>query len=132
MPKKKSTPSGPVSEPAGATVEKSIGGPRQGARRTTTGAATLRNAALLKSESAPVAKAAVKPQKKSTSKTVETQALEIDLSQFHEEIAVLAYRLWEEGGRQHGNHEENWYRAQEEVRRRYAETKTMAAGAGRR
>lgn len=132
MPKKKSTPTDPFSEPAGATAEKSVNGHKKGARRTTTGTATLKKAAVPKSASAPVAKAAVKPQKKSTSKTVETQALEIDLSQFHEEIAVLAYHLWEEGGRQHGNHEENWYRAQEEVRRRYAETKTMAAGAGSR
>jgi hypothetical protein len=33
----------------------------------------------------------------------------------HEEIARLAYAYWESGGRQHGSHEEDWYRAEREL-----------------
>lgn len=132
MPKKKSTPSDPISEPAGATAEKSISEPKKRTRRTTNGTATLKKAALARSESVAVAQPAVKPQRKSTSKREESEAVVLDLSQYHEEIALLAYHLWEEGGRQHGNHEENWYRAQDEIQRRYSQTKTMVAGAGMR
>jgi hypothetical protein len=132
MPKKKSTPSNSITNPTGATVDKSVTEPKKGTRRTTTGTATLKKASLANNESAPVAQPAKKPQKRTTSKPAEAQASEVDLSQYHEEIAVLAYHLWEESGYQHGNAEENWYRAQEEIRQRYSETKTMTAGAGAR
>jgi hypothetical protein len=33
----------------------------------------------------------------------------------HEEIARRAYQLWEERGKPHGSHEEDWYRAQHEL-----------------
>ena len=33
-----------------------------------------------------------------------------------EEVAKLAHRYWIEGGRQHGKHEEHWYRAEQELR----------------
>lgn len=70
--------------------------------------------------------------KKRTRRIPARTAMNANLTRFHEEIAMLAYQLWEEGGRRHGNHEENWYRAQEEIRRRYSETETMVAGAGSR
>jgi hypothetical protein len=35
----------------------------------------------------------------------------------HEEIARLAYSYWEAGGRRHGCPEEDWYRAEREVRK---------------
>jgi hypothetical protein len=34
----------------------------------------------------------------------------------HEEIARRAYQLWEERGKPHGSHEEDWYRAEHELR----------------
>jgi Protein of unknown function (DUF2934) len=33
----------------------------------------------------------------------------------HEEIARLAHRYWAERGRQHGHHEEDWFRAEREL-----------------
>jgi hypothetical protein len=36
----------------------------------------------------------------------------------HEEIARLAYTYWESRGRQHGSPEEDWYRAESELRGR--------------
>jgi hypothetical protein len=34
----------------------------------------------------------------------------------HEEIALRAYRLWEEGGSPLGSPEEDWFRAEQEIR----------------
>jgi hypothetical protein len=34
----------------------------------------------------------------------------------HEEIARLAYRLWEQRGRPFGSPEEDWFRAEDELR----------------
>jgi Protein of unknown function (DUF2934) len=36
----------------------------------------------------------------------------------HEEISHLAYSYWEEGGRQHGSQQEDWFRAERELLRR--------------
>jgi hypothetical protein len=36
----------------------------------------------------------------------------------HDEIARLAYAYWEARGRQHGSHQEDWYRAEHELLRR--------------
>lgn len=33
-----------------------------------------------------------------------------------EEVAALAYQLWVERGSPHGSHEEDWYRAEQELR----------------
>ena len=76
--------------------------------------------------------AQTEPRKRASPQLSEAVAQESDLSRYHEEIALLAYLLWEESGRHHGNHEENWFRAQEEIRRRYSEIRTMAAGASSR
>jgi hypothetical protein len=34
----------------------------------------------------------------------------------HEEISLRAYQLWEEGGKPDGSHEDDWYRAEHELR----------------
>jgi hypothetical protein len=34
----------------------------------------------------------------------------------HDQIAMLAHRYWNERGRQDGHHEEDWYRAEENLR----------------
>jgi hypothetical protein len=34
----------------------------------------------------------------------------------HEQIAALAYSLWEQRGRVEGNPEEDWFRAEEELK----------------
>ena len=33
----------------------------------------------------------------------------------HQQVAELAHRFWNERGRQHGHHEEDWYRAEQEL-----------------
>jgi hypothetical protein len=33
----------------------------------------------------------------------------------HDEVARLAHRFWTERGRQHGRHEEDWFRAEQEL-----------------
>ena len=38
----------------------------------------------------------------------------------HKRIARLAYAYWEARGRPHGSPEEDWFRAEEEIRRRKA------------
>lgn len=36
----------------------------------------------------------------------------------HDEIARLAHQYWLERGKQHGSHEEDWLRAEKELRRK--------------
>ena len=43
-----------------------------------------------------------------------------------EEVAALAYQLWIERGSPHGSHEEDWYRAEEQLR---AQPPTSSASA---
>lgn len=42
------------------------------------------------------------------------QAKPVNISR--EEVAKLAHKYWIDGGRQHGKHEEHWYRAEQELR----------------
>jgi len=34
----------------------------------------------------------------------------------HDEVARLAHKFWKERGHRHGQHEEDWYRAEQELR----------------
>ena len=34
----------------------------------------------------------------------------------HDQVALLAHRFWIERGRKHGHHEEDWFRAERELR----------------
>lgn len=36
----------------------------------------------------------------------------------HDEIARLAHQYWNERGRQHGRHEDDWYRAEQALHKR--------------
>jgi len=47
----------------------------------------------------------------------------------HEEIAVRAYRLWEERGAPIGSPEEDWFRAEQEIRSQVAQTTEVADSA---
>jgi hypothetical protein len=54
-----------------------------------------------------------------------------DLGPTNEEIAARAYQCWHERGCPHGSPEEDWRRAEEQLRRERAETgQAMTAGAG--
>ncbi len=59
-------------------------------------------------------KAAAKPRKAAATNTVRANVTPISVSR--EQIAQLAHRFWAERGRQHGHHEEDWYRAEQELR----------------
>jgi hypothetical protein len=60
-------------------------------------------------------KAAAKPRKPAAKKTgVLAKVTPISIS--HEKVAELAHRLWNERGRVHGHHEEDWFRAEQELR----------------
>ena len=78
-------------------------------RRASTATRTPRSQAAAESGSRP-ARPAEAPARDTT--FVAEQALS------HEEIARMAYALWEARGCQHGNPEEDWRRAEEELRRR--------------
>jgi hypothetical protein len=36
----------------------------------------------------------------------------------HEQVAILAHRFWKERGHNHGHHEDDWFRAERELRGR--------------
>jgi hypothetical protein len=36
----------------------------------------------------------------------------------HDDVAILAHRFWKERGHRHGQHEEDWYRAEQVLRGR--------------
>jgi hypothetical protein len=40
-----------------------------------------------------------------------------DVESLREQIAALAYALWEQRGRVEGNPEEDWYRAEEQLKK---------------
>lgn len=65
-----------------------------------------------KSTAAP--KAAAKPRKPAAKKTaVPAKVTPISIS--HEKVAELAHRFWAERGGAHGHHEEDWFRAEQEL-----------------
>ena len=71
-------------------------------------------------------KAAAKPRKSAATKTnvlqmekpVKAEVLQMEASVFisHEQVAELAHRFWNERGRTHGHHEEDWFRAEQFLR----------------
>lgn len=64
-------------------------------------------------------KAPAKPRKAAAKKTVNNVEA-IDAQQqrnvSHDEVARLAHRYWKERGGAHGSHEDDWYRAEQELR----------------
>ena len=77
-----------------------------------------------KADTAP--KSAAKPRKPAAKKAdilqmaspVKTNVLQMEApkSISHEQVAELAHRFWNERGRAHGHHEEDWFRAEELLR----------------
>ena len=61
------------------------------------------------------AKAPSKPRKTATKKTgIAVVPDQTPVS--HEEVAKLAHRFWAERGHQHGKPEDDWFRAEQELR----------------
>jgi len=61
------------------------------------------------------AKALAKPRKTATKKTG-IAMVPNPPAVSHDEVAKLAHRYWAERGHQHGTHEEDWFRAEQELR----------------
>lgn len=69
------------------------------------------------------AKAPAKPRKTTAKKTVERAEPEQHSKAYrgngpvsHDEVAQLAHHYWAERGYRHGHHEEDWHRAEQELR----------------
>lgn len=60
-------------------------------------------------------KVAAKPRKAAAKKTG-TLATVTPISVSHESVAELAHRFWAERGGTHGYHEDDWFRAEQELR----------------
>lgn len=77
-------------------------------------------------ETVKKAKTAAKPRKTATKKkadpvtadpvTTNRHAIENDSTVSHVDIATLAHSYWKERGHKHGHHEEDWFRAEQELR----------------
>lgn len=65
----------------------------------------------------PKAEKTSKPRKTSARKKTHTASEPVPIRPTHEEIARRAHQLWVERGRTHGKHEEDWYRAEQELMR---------------
>lgn len=71
---------------------------------------------------------AAKPRKAATKKSANgvtadpvpghDHAVTHERSVSHEEVARLAHRYWQERGHKHGHHMEDWFRAEQELRRK--------------
>ena len=73
-------------------------------------------------------KTAAKPRKPAAKKTADPVAnhhgspenhsngVSYQPSVSHDEVAMLAHRFWKERGHNHGHHEEDWFRAEQELR----------------
>lgn len=61
------------------------------------------------------AKAPAKPRKTAAKKS-EVVEITKQTSVSHEEVAKLAHRFWAERGHQHGKPEDDWFRAEQELR----------------
>ena len=71
-----------------------------------------------KADAAP--KAAAKPRKPAAKKAdilqMEAPKTKTAAAISHEQVAELAHRFWNERGRVHGHHEEDWFRAEQLLR----------------
>jgi sigma54-dependent transcription regulator len=70
-------------------------------------------------ETTKKSKTAAKPRKPATRKKAAPETTgnvtSIDRSISYEEVARLAHRFYEERGRTHGHHIEDWFRAEQEL-----------------
>jgi hypothetical protein len=66
-------------------------------------------------ETVKKAKAPAKP-RKAAAKKIEEAPVQKPILVTHEEVAKLAHRFWAERGHNHGNHVDDWFRAEQELR----------------
>ena len=68
-------------------------------------------------ETVKKAKAAAKPRKTAAKKSAVVE-IPNHTTISHEEVARLAHRFWAERGHQHGRPEDDWFRAEQQLRGR--------------
>jgi hypothetical protein len=67
----------------------------------------------------PKSKAKTPAKPKAEKKVAATNGVPSNVTEMkvpHERVAQLAHQFWAERGHQHGHHEEDWYRAEQELR----------------
>ena len=72
-----------------------------------------------KAESKSKANGKPKTPAKPRKKAAETNGNHTNVTEFripHDQVAMLAHQFWAERGHQHGHHEDDWYRAEQELR----------------
>jgi hypothetical protein len=79
-----------------------------------TAAATPERAAKPKTPKTTVSVKAATPRVRVAKHKAATVAVEAPAVNAQHEIAKLAYGFWEARGREHGNHEQDWLRAEQE------------------
>ena len=107
MPRKTNPEKSEIVSPASAASSAPAASPRP--RRVSTAARTQHTAKAAEITATP----AREPE---TPARADTVVVERELS--HEEIARVAYSLWQARGCQHGNPDEDWLRAEEQLRQR--------------
>jgi len=65
-------------------------------------------------QTAKKASTSQKPRKPATRKKAAPTSI-TQMKASHEQIAQLAHKFWAERGQQHGHHEEDWLRAEQEL-----------------
>jgi hypothetical protein len=81
---------------------------RTPAKKTTTKATEITAATAAK----PLKTAAKKANGAAEPVAVKSNVIQIG----HEQVAVLAHTYWQQRGFKHGHHEEDWFRAEQELR----------------
>jgi Protein of unknown function (DUF2934) len=68
-----------------------------------------------KTPAAPAVKATSTPKSGSAKSSNEAASSKSRREPSHEEVSSLAHRFFEQRGRQHGSHEQDWFRAEREL-----------------
>ena len=63
----------------------------------------------------PHATAAKSTAPKAAATKTKTAKSKVTMMASHEQIAALAHRFWAERGHEHGHHEEDWHRAEQQL-----------------
>ena len=142
MPQKKSD-SHPTKDPKATSSRQrktKVSGDEQASSAPVAAASTIRTREATAKpertqESAAVRKAAPQRAKTVVEKPIDKASASVaaeipafDPARHHEEIARLAYALWQERGCPHGSPDEDWRHAEEEVRRKTAVRVSSSGG----
>ena len=73
---------------------------------------------VAKAETKPAARAAKTPARKTAPANAATSKSTARPEPTHAEISQLAHQYWKERGHQHGSHEDDWARAEHDLRGR--------------